>query len=55
MWYRSPEGGLVVNPGSVVSMPAVTSGTFAVVDLANMDVTFHQVESGEPIPLAPWN
>ena len=55
MWYRSPEGGLVVNPGSVVSIPVVASGTFAVVDLANMDVTFHQVESGEPIPLAPWN
>lgn len=51
MWYRSPEGG--VNPGSVVSMPVVASGTFAVVDLANMEVTFHQVESGEPIRWPP--
>jgi putative phosphoesterase len=56
MWYRSPEGGLVINPGSVVSMPIIDSSkTFAVADLANMVVTFHQVESGEPIPLAPWD
>ena len=56
MWYRSPEGGLVVNPGSVVSMPVVDlSRTFAVADLANLNVTFHAVESGEPIPLAPWD
>jgi predicted phosphodiesterase len=56
MWYRSPAGRLVVNPGSVVSMPVVDSSrTFAVADLATMEVTFHQVESGEPIPLAPWD
>ena len=56
MWYRSPEGGLVVNPGSVVSMPVVDlSRTFAVADLANLNVTFHAVESGEPIPPAPWD
>lgn len=56
MWYRSPEGGLVVNPGSVVSTQVIDSSrTFAVADLANLDVTFHQVESGEPISLAPWD
>ena len=56
MWYRSPEGRLVINPGSVVSMPVIdTSRTFAVADLSTMDVTFHAVESGEVIPLAPWN
>jgi len=56
MWYRSPAGGLVVNPGSVVSMPVVDSSrTFAVADLATMEVTFHQVESGEPIALDPWD
>jgi len=56
MWYRSPQGGLVINPGSVVSMPVVDSSrTFAVADLATLEVTFHQVESGERIPLAPWD
>jgi putative phosphoesterase len=56
MWYRSPGGGLVVNPGSVVSMPVIDSSrSFAVVDLARLDVTFHEVESGEPIPLDPWD
>ncbi len=56
LWYRSSAGGLVVNPGSVVSMPVVDSSrTFAVADLASLEVTFHQVESGEPIPLAPWD
>ena len=38
MWYRSPAGGLVVNPGSVVSLPVIDSSrTFAVVDLAESD------------------
>jgi putative phosphoesterase len=56
MWYRSPGGGLVVNPGSVVSMPVIDSSrSFAVADLAKLDVTFHEVESGEPIPLDPWD
>ena len=34
-------------------MPGGAASCF--VDLANMDVTFHAVESGEPIPLAPWD
>ncbi len=55
MWYRSPEGGLVINPGSVVSMPVIDSSrSFAVVDLAALVVSFHVVETGEPIPLDPW-
>lgn len=54
MWYRC-DLGLVVNPGSVVSMPVVkTSRTFALVDLDALTVSFHDVESGEPIPLDPW-
>jgi putative phosphoesterase len=56
MWYRSPGGGLVVNPGSVVSLPVVDSSrTFAVVNMATLDVTFHHVEGGETIPLDPWD
>ena len=47
--------GLVVNPGSVVSAPVVeTSRTFAVVDLDELSVTFHDVETGTTIPLDPW-
>ncbi len=56
MWYRCPAGRLVINPGSVVSMPVIdTSRSFAVADLDSMEVTFHAVESGEPIPLDPWD
>lgn len=54
MWYRCPEG-LVINPGSVVSMPVVeTSRTFALVDLDTLEPTFHDVESGRRIELEPW-
>ena len=54
MWYRC-ERGLVVNPGSVVSMPVVkTSRTFALVDLAGLTVSFHDVESGAVIAVEPW-
>lgn len=55
MWFRC-ERGLVVNPGSVVSMPVVkkTSRSFALVDMTNLSVTFHDVETGEPIALEPW-
>ena len=55
MWYRCNRG-LVVNPGSVVSMPVVkkSSRTFALVDLTERSVSFHDVESGEMIPLDPW-
>lgn len=54
MWFRCP-GGLVVNPGSVVSHPRVDSSrSFAVVDLDMLEVTFHDVESGEAIEVAAW-
>ncbi|MBV8384107.1 MAG: metallophosphoesterase family protein [Planctomycetaceae bacterium] len=54
MWFRC-ESGLVVNPGSTVSMPVVqTSRTFALVDLPSLTVTFHDVESGAEVPLEPW-
>ena len=47
--------GLVVNPGSVISAPVVsTSRTFAVLDLAALAVTFHGVESGEIVEVEPW-
>jgi putative phosphoesterase len=55
MWYRSPAGGLVVNPGSVVASPYVnTSHTFALVDLDTLAVTFHDVETGAEIGVEPW-
>ncbi len=55
MWYRGPGGRLVINPGSVVSMPVVDSSrTFAVADLDGMEVRFHLVETGAPIELEPW-
>jgi putative phosphoesterase len=45
MLYRS-EHGLVINPGSVISAPVVsTSRTFALLDWEAMAVTFHDVES----------
>jgi putative phosphoesterase len=61
MWYRCDRG-LVVNPGSTVSMSLYagrgatvqTSRTFALVDLAALSATFHDVESGEPIDVPPW-
>ncbi len=54
MWYRCAEG-LVVNPGSVVSVPVTsTSRTFALVDLDSLSVTFHDVESGAEVEVAPW-
>jgi len=55
MWFRCPDG-MVVNPGSVVSMPVVDSSrTFALVDLAVLEVTFHDVETGRPVAVEPWN
>jgi putative phosphoesterase len=55
MWYRSPGGRLVVNPGSVVSLPVVDSSqTFAVVDLERLEVSIHGVETGAPVSLDPW-
>src|SRR5262245_1083233 len=55
MWYREPGGGLVVNPGSIISVPVVeTSRTFAVVDTTDLIVAFHDVRSGRAVPLDPW-
>lgn len=55
MWFKC-DLGLVVNPGSVVSMPVVkkSSRTFALVDMGELSVRFHDVETGEPIALEPW-
>jgi putative phosphoesterase len=54
MWYRC-DIGIVVNPGSVVSVPVVeTSRTFALLDLETVAVTFHDVESGAEVAVAPW-
>jgi putative phosphoesterase len=54
MWYRC-ERGFVINPGSVISAPVVsTSRTFALLDWDAMEVTFHDVESGERVELEPW-
>jgi putative phosphoesterase len=55
MLYRS-EFGLVVNPGSVISAPVVsTSRTFAVLDWEGNAVTFHDVESGERVGVKEWD
>ena len=54
MWFRCSEG-LVVNPGSVVSMPVVDSSrTFAIVDLDTLEPTFYDVESGEVVEVSAW-
>ncbi len=55
MWYRSARGGLVINPGSVISAPVVsTSRTFALLDWPAGFVSFHDVESGEAVTVKPW-
>jgi putative phosphoesterase len=54
MLYRS-EHGLVINPGSVISAPVVsTSRTFALLDWESMAVTFHDVESATEVQVSPW-
>jgi putative phosphoesterase len=54
MLYRSPAG-LVINPGSVVSAPVVsTSRTFALLDWEAGAVSFHDVESGSEVAIEPW-
>jgi putative phosphoesterase len=56
MWYRCAEG-LVVNPGAVLSIEALvrSSSTFAVLDVEDQSVTFHEVQSGVLIPIDPWS
>jgi putative phosphoesterase len=55
MWYRCALG-LVVNPGSVISIPVTkTSRTFAVADLSVLSVTFHDLESGSPVSVPAWS
>jgi putative phosphoesterase len=56
MWYRNSRGGLVVNPGSLVSSAKIDSSrTFAVVDLGRLEVTFHELDTGGTLPLDPWS
>lgn len=56
MWYQSPAGRLVVNPGSLISLPVIDSSrTFAVVELARLTVSFHKVAGGDPVSLDPWD
>jgi putative phosphoesterase len=56
MWYKSPSGRLVVNPGSIVALPVVDSSkTFAVVETASLEVTFHDLESGDAVSVDPWD
>jgi putative phosphoesterase len=54
-WYRCDRG-LIVNPGSVLSArPGVSSSrSFALADLANDRVTFHDVESGALFDVSHW-
>jgi putative phosphoesterase len=54
MLYRT-EHGLVINPGSVISAPVVsTSRTFALLDWEARVVTFHDVESGMEVQVTAW-
>ncbi len=54
MWVEVAHG-LIINPGSVISAPVVsTSRTFALLDWKGRQVTFHDVESGEPREVKPW-
>ncbi len=55
MCYRG-KSGLVVNPGSVISMPVVrTSRTFAMLETDTMTVTIHDVESGKILEIPTWS
>ena len=55
MHFRCPEG-LLINPGSVVSIAGVDSSrTFALVDLEAPEVTFHDVESGDAVEVEQWD
>jgi putative phosphoesterase len=48
--------GLVINPGSVVSMPVVDSSrTYAMFDLNTHDVIFCDVESGQRVKVEVWS
>jgi putative phosphoesterase len=56
MWYTSPSGGLVVNPGSIISLPVIDSSkTFAVVETGTLQVTFHDLESGLAVSVDCWD
>ncbi|WP_422926363.1 metallophosphoesterase family protein [Singulisphaera sp. PoT] len=53
-WYRC-EKGLVMNPGSIASLPTVESSrSFAIIDMDAHTVTFHAVETGEEFEVQPW-
>jgi putative phosphoesterase len=54
MWYRCDRG-LVVNPGSVIALPAIRSSrSVAVVDLEYLTAGFYDAHSGRPIEVPPW-
>jgi putative phosphoesterase len=53
-WYRCDRG-MVVNPGSLISLPVVRSSrTFAIVDLESLSVAFHHVRTGAAVEVDPW-
>jgi putative phosphoesterase len=54
-WHRSPTG-LVVNPGSLATIPNVPSSrTFAILELPALEVVFRDVETGEKREVPPWH
>jgi putative phosphoesterase len=54
MLYRT-DLGIVVNPGStVINARVSTSRTFALLELATLTVSFHDVESGSEVAVRPW-
>lgn len=53
-WYRGSKG-LVVNPGSIASIPNLESSrSYAIVDLEALSVTFYKVETGEEVLVRSW-
>lgn len=51
-WSRGPSG-VAINPGSLIGGLIRSSQTFAVVDLATLEPTFHDARTGEPIVVTP--
>lgn len=56
VWHRSGGGGLVVNPGSLISGPGArsTSRTYAVLETGDLSLRFHDVETGAVREVKRW-
>lgn len=55
MCHRS-KFGAVINPGSLVTVPGVPSSrSFAILNLENLEVAFHDVETALPRHVKSWD